>query len=120
MALKHNVMARRFKEAKDKLNNEPLSTKELSIVAEIEGYIDKEIFTKFNGDSVSIDLVIANFVYNPISKQTNELLEPRRNLMRKELDKRYKLAGWKVKVVYDDMLDGPNMSGPDLWVISGK
>jgi hypothetical protein len=44
----------------------------------------------------------------------------RRSLMRNELEKRYKKAGWKIEVKLDDGLDGPNMSGPDYWILKGK
>lgn len=37
--------------------------------------------------------------------------------MRTELDKRYKESGWNIRVEYDDGLDGPNMSGPDYWIL---
>jgi hypothetical protein len=40
--------------------------------------------------------------------------------LQKALEDMYKKAGWKITVKYDDGLDGPNMSGPDYWVLTGK
>ena len=38
--------------------------------------------------------------------------------MQKELERRYKDAGWNIKVHIDDGLDGPNMSGSDYWILT--
>jgi len=34
--------------------------------------------------------------------------------------RRYTEAGWKFTVQLDDGLDGPNRSGSDYWILSGK
>jgi len=120
MALKYTYMALKHKDLLTKLKSEPLSTNELKIIKEVEDYIDKEIKKQFYGKSVNIDLSVAKFKYNPNTRPQIVLAEPRRVLMSKELDKRYKAAGWKIKFHIDDMLDGPNMSGGDYWVLSGK
>jgi hypothetical protein len=39
--------------------------------------------------------------------------------MFKELEKRYRNAGWKAVIIYGED-DGPNRPGQDYWVLSGK
>ena len=113
-------MAIEFKKLNDKLEKAPLSPEELSMIDKVEAYIDKEIEKQFKGGDVSIQLSIADFNYDISVKQTTNLPEARKILMRKELVKRYKNAGWKQWVEFDDGLDGPNRSGPDYWKLSGK
>jgi hypothetical protein len=116
-------MAIKYKEFKKKLQNEPLTEEELTIIQETEDYIDSEIlnqFPKSNYGEVLIDLTYPSFTY---SHQRGSLMDSnsyRRSLMRSELEKRYKSAGWKIEVKFDDGLDGPNMSGPDYWILKGK
>lgn len=114
-------MAIRFKEMKEQLETAPLTTEELSAIKEVEDYVDSEIKKQFgNTYGVSIDLNIADFSYNiGITKQLN-FKQARKKLMQKELERRYKAAGWSIKTSYDDGLDGPNMSGPDYWILNGK
>lgn len=113
-------MAVNFKEINDELHNAPLSDVELTMINNVEVYIDKEILKKFTGSDVSIDLRIITFDYDPLYSKMIYLPDARKKLMRKELENRYKNAGWKFRVQMDDMLDGPNMSGPDLWILTGK
>lgn len=86
---------------------EPLNGAELEAVDAREAEIDSIILQKFKGEPVYVDLAYFNF--SPNSFDYTE----RHNVMRKELEKRYKDAGWILKVELDDGLDGPNMSGPD-------
>jgi hypothetical protein len=85
----------------------PLNGAELEAVDAREGEIDSIILKDFKGGPVFVDL--AHFLFNTSSFDYNE----RHNAMRRELEKRYKDAGWMLKVELDDGLDGPNRSGPD-------
>lgn len=115
-------MAIKYKELKTKLETEPLTQEELTLIQEAEDYIDSEIkeqFPRSTYGEVHIDLSYPNFTY---SKKRGALMDSnsyRRSLMRKELEKRYKKAGWKIEVRLDDGLE-LNMSGPDYWVLKGK
>ena len=115
-------MAIKFKEVYDKVYNTPLTTEEIKQVDRLEAWIDEEIKRRYKGGlEVAIELSIVNFKYDPITKATHYgNTSPRHELMRKEIEKRYKNAGWKIKVEIDDGLDGPNRSGPDYWVLVGK
>ena len=114
-------MAIRFKDMKEKLEKTPLNEEELRLITEAEEYIDSEIVRQFGSTyGISIDLLIPNFDYSMKTKKTIDLKKARKNLMRKELEKRYKVAGWSIKVNLDDGLDGPNMSGSDSWILDGK
>ena len=116
-------MAIKYKELKTKLKTEPLTEEELTLIQETEDYIDSEIekqFAKSTYGEVYIELLYPTFVY---SKERGALMDSnsyRRSLMRNELEKRYKKAGWKIEVKLDDGLDGPNMSGQDYWILKGK
>jgi len=116
-------MAIKYKELKTNLKTEPLTEEELTLIQEAEDYIDSEIekqFAKSTYGEVYIELLYPTFVY---SKERGALMDSnsyRRSLMRNELEKRYKKAGWKIEVKLDDGLDGPNMSGPDYWILKGK
>ena len=114
-------MAVNYKDLKEKSKNSPLTSTELSIIDEVEKYIDKEIYRQYksSGDQIYIDLCYVNFSYKPGGAIQN-LGYDRTSLMRKELEGRYKKAGWKMNVKMDDGLDGPNFSGPDYWILSGK
>ena len=120
MAIKYKDMAVEFKKLNDKLEKAPLTPEELKMVDNVEAYIDKIIIEKFKGGEVSITLSIPNFEYNIGIMKVSDLPSARQSLMRKELDKRYKQAGWKITLHIDDGLDGPNMSGGDYWILSGK
>lgn len=113
-------MALQYKKVKDAIEKAPLTSEELKLIDSVEKFIDTEINTKFKGDEIFIDLTIAHFNYDMANHKSINLAEVRKNLMRKELEKRYKEAGWKVRLQFDDGLDGPNFSGPDYWILSGK
>ena len=113
-------MAIKYKELKAKLEEPQLKEEELKLIDKTESWIDDEIRKNFRGGEVLIPLQIACFTWDPVNKKTIDLPSPRTNLMRKELDARYKKAGWKIRVHLDDGLDGPNMSGPDYWILSGS
>lgn len=116
-------MAVKFNELYSRVYQTPLNAEELKQVDRIEKWIDEEIQKQYKGGKeVSIDLQIANFKFDPITKDYfaySKFADPRRDMMRKELDRRYKEAGWKIRVEIDDGLDGPNRSGPDYWVLIG-
>lgn len=115
-------MAIKFKDIKEKVEKSPLTTEELQLITEAEEYIDAEIL-KYYGSSpygISIELTIPSFEYSPKQKKGINIKYPRKKLMQDELEMRYKKAGWKITIQYDDGLDGPNRSGPDYWVLTGK
>ncbi len=120
MAIKYKDMAIEYKKLKDEVEKAPLSQEEFQIIESAEKYIDSEIKKQFKGYEVFIDLTIASFSYNMSTKKQIELPNARKKLMQKELEQRYKKAGWKIRIEFDDGLDGPNMSGPDNWILSGK
>jgi hypothetical protein len=112
-------MAVKYKEVDDKLRLSPLTRVELDIIASVEEAIDRSIVNSYKGNSVLFELHMANFSYDLHGRPRN-LSEPRRKLMFQELTNRYEKAGWKLSTQIDDGLDGPNFSGPDYWVLSGK
>ena len=110
-------------------NREPLNAEELAEVNLVEKYIDSEIRKKFTeGGSISILLHYVSFEQKIIkvndefqfSKEMVKRIPQRQHMQRSELNKRFREAGWECKVELDDGLDGPNMSGSDYWVLSGK
>lgn len=113
-------MALEYKKVKDEIDNAPLNESELILLSKAENHIDDEIRKDFDGVNVRINLMVPTFEYDVSLETRLNLSLPRRKLMRNELEKRYKNAGWKITVSYDDGLDGPNMSGADLWILSGK
>jgi hypothetical protein len=90
-------MAIKYKDLKDKLENDPLTQEELYTVKAVEDWIDDEIKKTFGKCYYEawIDKAIFTFNYNPVTKKVIEAREPRRHVMRKELEKRYEAAGWK-------------------------
>jgi hypothetical protein len=122
MAIKYKDMAIQYQQIRNKLKTDPLTEEELKLISEAEEYIDSEIEKQFGKGyyfEVNISLNIVNFNYSKKRKTTLDLNQLRKNLMRDELDKRYKKAGWSITIKFDDGLDGP-MSGDDYWVLKGK
>lgn len=123
MALKYTDMALKYKELKKKEEEAEFNKEELYLLQQAEIHIDKEIekqFGKNYRDEIQIDLTIAHFRYDPTKKEVTSLSDARRTKLTNALLKMYKDAGWKIKIEYDDGLDGPNMSGPDYWILTGK
>jgi hypothetical protein len=113
-------MAIKYKAISDKIKKGALTETELSVIEYVEKLIDQKIETSFDGNDVSIDLGLANFSYNKeINPKTYTIPGIRKELMFKELEKRYRNAGWKATIVYGED-DGPNRPGQDYWVLSGK
>ena len=123
MAIKYKFVKEEIKKKIDRLKNDPLSKEEEAIVSTIEKYVDDEIrkqFTEMNSE-VSIDMGIYNFVYDPYAKSVYNpgIVSWRKIALQKELENRFKLAGWKTYIEYGED-DGPNRPGIDYWVLSGK
>ena len=110
-------MAVKIKELKDKIFKSPFTDEELTQIDKIEKWIDEKLKKDYNGDEVYILLSIAEFKYDPIANISDYAYNPRKQIMKKELEKRYKSAGWKIDTHIDDGLDGPNMSGQDYWIL---
>jgi hypothetical protein len=91
---------------------QPFNEEELTQLKEREDKIDSILKEKFNDGPVRIEL--AHFLFDPYSWERSK----RNNMLRAELEKRYKEAGWTLKVELDDGLDGPNMSGPDYMILT--
>lgn len=115
MAVTRKQIKDKFREAKEA----PFTKEELQYISEAEKYIDTELEKNFDSSSgTHIDLTIARFSYSMIRKKTIDDVKPyRKEVMAKELKRRYNAAGWKVTYHYDDGLDGPNMSGPDYMIL---
>ena len=92
-------MAIKYKELKEKLEKEPLTKEELSLIQSTEDWLDEEIQKTFGKTYYEawIDKSIITFNWNPVTKKHIDAKEPRRHLMRKELERRYNAAGWKLE-----------------------
>lgn len=115
-------MAIKIKDLVKTLKEEPLTKEELILIQEAEEYIDSEIlkqFPKSDYREVYIDLTYPTFTYSRQRGALTDTNSYRRSLMRSELEKRYKAAGWKIEVKLDDGME-LNMSGPDYWVLKQK
>jgi hypothetical protein len=119
MAVKYKDMAIRQKEILRKLKEEDFNNEELSLLKDIEDYIDKKITDTYNGGEIYVDLAIAQFYFHPIRKKSITLNNIRRDKMYKELISRYKKAGWQTRIHFDDGTEG-NMSGSDYLIIKGN
>ena len=96
-------MAIRYQDIVKRLQTDPLSNEELVLVQEAEDFIDSEILKKF-GDTpykeVYIDLPVVNFDYSMKTKKPiSGIKHPRKELMRKELLKRYNDMGWSFEFI---------------------
>ena len=112
-------MAIRYKDLKEPEVNNPLTSDELKAIDDVEKYIDEQIKKQWtNTYGVSIDLSIALFEYYPDLRRLTKFNVFRREKMQKELERRYKDAGWNIRVHIDDGLDGPNVSGSDYWILT--
>lgn len=91
-------MAIKYQDLKNNLENDPLTETELSIIREVEEWIDEEIKATFGKSYYEswIDKSIVTFNHNPVTNKHIETKEPRRRAMSDELEKRYKKAGWKI------------------------
>lgn len=110
-------MAVKYKELKEKLEAEPLTLQELKYIDAAEKYIDDELTRRFDNSEIRIEMNV--FDFNSIPKHTpmiNDIKNTRKVIMRKELEKRFKDAGWDIK---DDPWDG-HSSGTDYVILSGK
>lgn len=108
-------MAIPYKEVYDKLTKEPLSNAELASIAEVEAFIDAKIEAGFRGDPMRIELNIADFSWNPISKMISTNPTVRKKLMQRELEDRYRSAGWRIDTEIGEGL----ASGYDYWILEG-
>ena len=114
-------MAIEYKEIKEKLDTAPLDERELNIIWDIEGYIDKEITTKFGGDYISLEPRLINFHYDPTGTygSYSGIKSPRKVLMTIELKRRFEDAGWEWELDEGED-DGPSRPAIDYWHLKGK
>jgi hypothetical protein len=105
-------MAIKYTEIFSKIKNSPLNEEELSILKEVEIYIDDEISKTFDGGTVRINLDIVKFVKHRIPPLRKEMLH-------NKIIEIYYEAGWKCGYEYGED-DGPNRPGFDYWVLAGR
>jgi len=115
-------MAIKYKDIKKKLETDPLTESELVLICQAEEHVDSEIIRQFgerySHGEVEIHLGIAKFEWSPVTETSlTNLKEPRKHLMFRELEKRYKEAGWVTKIHIDT--DG-GMNSCDYWILKGK
>lgn len=113
-------MAVKYKDLKKKDESTPLLQSEYEMIDNLEKWIDERLNewdTDTYNQTFSIELCYAEFNYWPITNAPISLKPSSRLKMKKELNRRYKEAGWIVSVEYDDMLDGPNFAGTDYWTL---
>ena len=97
-----------------------ITTRELEIVEKYECYIDEKIIPKYIdtlNDDIKIDLCVAQFRYDPITNTMTNYTETSRNRMFKELTRRYKNAGWKIKTFIDT---SGFINEQDFWILKIK
>jgi hypothetical protein len=90
-------MAITLKKAKQELTkkrNAPLTADELSTIGMVESEIDKKITDDFDGTSPILISIKEKTVFGNNSKHRVEI-------MVRELEKRYKKAGWKTDILYE-------------------
>lgn len=104
-------------EIEKKHKTKPLTENELKAISIVEKIIDEKILKvcKYGITKIHIELGYVNFIYKLDGVDISPDMRP--DIMREEIDKIYKKAGWDIRVEYDDGLDGPNMSGPDYWIL---
>ena len=116
-------MAIKFKDLKQKLDGAPITEEELSLIQDVENYIDEIILEKYDKSiyhEVSIDMAYTRFSYSPRTQSVIQGLgQSRIPKMVTELERRYKAAGWQIRYHIDDGTEG-NMSGGDYMILKGK
>lgn len=104
-----------FKKLSSEFDNKPLTDEELTVIKIHEDFIDDIIISlgKNGSNEVKLELGYLNFSY----EVNKGILKPymRKDKMMKELERRFKQSGWKIKYILDDGLDGLNSSGPDYF-----
>ena len=116
-------MAVKYEFLKEKLETAPLNERELEVIGYIEALIDEAITEFFDGGEVHFAKGVIDFTYDPHKKENyafDDIKFSRKLLMTEELKSRYVDAVWEWEYHMDDGLDGPNMSGPDYWILKGK
>ncbi len=107
-------MAVKYNELKQKLETEVLTSEETKYVDAAEKCIDDELTTKFDNRGVYIEMNILDFKCIPnYAVSISNIKDTRKAIMRKELERRFRAAGWNIKEELSDR-------GPDYVVFSGK
>lgn len=107
MAIPYEEVKKKYE---DKMNAS-LTQEELNQIANVEKKIDDKILKDFNDNEISFEEHEVNFTQKNIYR--------RALLMFAELERRYKSAGWKIKI-YNTEDDGPNRPGFTYWQLYGK
>lgn len=87
-------MAVLYNKLQDALEDPNFSELESKLISENESIIDKELISKYKGESVWISMNLFSF-QNSI--KSAKLPNIRKEYMKKELIKRYENAGWKLE-----------------------
>ena len=100
-------MAIRYQDIVKKLTTDPLSNDELDLVKDAENYIDSVIMNDFGSTpyrEIHIDECVINFDYSMKTKKSiGGIKYPRKELMKKELIRRFSDVGWSIK--FNDDID---------------
>ena len=107
------LQAKKAKELEKEKYTHPLTTDELKALEKLEAFIDEQIVKSTNCTDVHIDYTHLTSVFRKFQNQ-------RFDILKKEIERRYRESGWKITLKLDDGLDGPNMSGPDNWILTTK
>lgn len=93
-----------------------LSEDEIKFVDKIEKYIDEEIAKNYDtfNTAISLDLCIANFLYDPLIKKSTSFSDTSRSRMMKELENRFTKVRWKIEVKIDNYC---GMNSQDQWIL---
>ena len=91
-------MAINYKDLKNKLETDPLTEEELQWIQDAEDFIDASIMEHFGNPyyDVSIDEAVVKFNWSPKDKKEIKVRSARRGVMYKELENRYRKAGWTI------------------------
>jgi hypothetical protein len=110
-------MAIKYDEIYSKVMDNEFSPLELKYIAEAEEYIDQEIVKQFGKSNFSVEIILSvpTFRWTPKSnKMIYDLMEVRKPIMYKEIENRYKNAGWDCDTRIDEY---GGMNSCDYWVL---
>jgi C-terminal processing protease CtpA/Prc len=111
-------MAVKYKDLKQKLETEGLTNDELKYVDAAEKYIDSQLTERFDNSEIRIEMNVFEFTSSRIDYPSTiiNIKNTRKAIMRQELERRFKAAGWNLK---EEFWDGHSM-GFDYMIFTGK
>lgn len=105
-------MAVKYVDIREKVGEPKLTEKELAAIAYVEKFIDDFINKNFDNTPLFFDLNVINFQVVVDRGGDVNFKDTRKKLMTKELEKRYKDAGWEIGYSYDEYTNN--------WILKGK